>query len=82
MLRLVLLLLYLFEPSSTSPQDRQGVAGPNEPFLAVTDGYGAGYDPDGALAPPTEYGAGFDPNGSFSPPAAASDAGAGYDPNG
>ena len=72
MLRLVLLLLYLVESSSTEPQTKHGGGwnhlGLNPPHFAPTTKAGAGNDPDGVSSPP--------------PAAPTADAGAGYDPDG
>ena len=68
MLRLVLLVFYLFAASSTS-QEKQG--GSLDPLGLTTppptSDAGAGYDPNGVSSPPqpppADAGAGFDPNG-------------------
>lgn len=56
MLRLVLLVLYLFATSSTEPLGSLGFNAP-----PPTADAGGGNDPDGA--PTTDAGAGNDPNG-------------------
>jgi hypothetical protein len=64
MLRLVLLLLYLFASFSNSPEKQGGSLDPlgvNSP-PPMTDA-GGGYDPNGGGTTSSDAGAGYDPNG-------------------